>query len=243
MKIIGPFHWTQVAVFLLFGLIFASTSALLIETIDRNLTRQNRTNIEIVARALAVASTDVLVNRDLAALQATIDRFKLLGGIRYIYVADAQGEMISHTFVPGIPPALLQADLAETGTLVRSIASGVQITEISVPMLAGYAGTVHVGLEPGLIRTLVQQAVGQQVYLISALYILCILVCIYLFRRASRPLEQLGQQLAQQLEPQATPVLAPEAWQKLLQRDDLVGQLARRIRALERTAGSRENKG
>lgn len=99
-----------------------------------------------------------------------------------------------------------------------------------MPILTGAAGSVHVGIDPDPIRLMMQQAVGRVVYLISALYILSILLMLYLFRRAAQPLNQLDRYMAQLLVPAGGP--ASLATQQLLERDDLSGQLARRVRAI-----------
>ena len=230
MKLMGLFHRMQFSLCLVFGVAFGSIAALCISIVDAELTSQLRANTLVVARSVARSSVDILLNRDLAALQAMIEDFQGLEGIRYLYVADEHGGIIVHTFVPQIPPALLRLDLTQTGTFRRTAGSHGDITEVSVPILTGAAGSVHVGIDPDPIRLMMQQAVGRVVYLISALYILSILLMLYLFRRAAQPLNQLDRYMAQLLVSAGGP--ASLATQQLLERDDLSGQLARRVRAI-----------
>ncbi len=238
MSVMGPFHRTQFALFALFGIVFVATSALCIHTVDRQLTSQAQANVTIISRAIAAASTDILINRDLSTLQATIDQFSLLEDIRYIFIADEHGEMIVHTFVPKIPERLLSSDLQMSGTFERALAPNTVITEIATPILGGFAGTVHVGIEPGLVRLQLQKAVGRQVYLISILYLLSIFAVLYLFRHATRPLGELSLYMAQRLKPSGSETLTTLQTQRLLERDDLTGQLARRTRAIADGADS-----
>ena len=61
--------------------------------------------------------------------------------------------------------------------------------EVASPILAGVAGAVHIGSDTGLIALKVQRAIGQQVYLISIIFVVGILAAIWLVGQAARPVD------------------------------------------------------
>ena len=110
MKIRKLFQKTQFGIFGLFGLIVLSTSALTIYTVQTHLTREYEGNSRNIAKTIADASVDILLNRNLATLQSLIDQFVEIQGIRYVYITSDSGEFLAHTFVPGIPEVILESD-------------------------------------------------------------------------------------------------------------------------------------
>ena len=78
--------------------------------------REYEDNSKDIAKTVADSSVDILLNRDLAALQSLIDQFVEIQGISYIYIADETGEFLAHTFVPGIPKEILSDDPTSTET-------------------------------------------------------------------------------------------------------------------------------
>ena len=95
--------------------------------------------------------------------------------------------------------------------------------EVSSPILAGVAGAVHIGMDTGLIALKIQRAVGQQVYLISSIFIIGIFSAIWLIRLAARPIDSVIAYAARLAREQKVET----SDDKLLSRDDEVGQLAR----------------
>ena len=95
--------------------------------------------------------------------------------------------------------------------------------------------THALGMDLDLVALKIQRAIGQQVYLISILLVVGILASIWLVNLVARPLAAL---LAYAVETARRPpeeralVIANE---KLLERDDEVGQLARLILYMSRT--------
>ena len=169
MKIQKLFQKTLFGTFFLFGLIAVSTSVLCIYTVDTHLSREYESNSKGIAKTIANASVDIILNRDLSALQSLIDQFVEIQGISYIYITNESGEYLAHTFVPGIPEDIRASDPAATETVRRSLPGMGDFIEVGSPILAGVAGTVHIGMDTGLIALKVQRAIGHQAYLISAI--------------------------------------------------------------------------
>ena len=154
-------------IFFLFGLIGVSTSILCIYTVDIHLSKEYESNSKGIAKTIADASVDIILNRDLSALQSLIDQFVEIQGISYIYITSESSEFLAHTFVPGIPEEIRNSDSFSTATIERSLPGMGDFVEVSSPILTGVAGSVHIGMDMGLIVLKIQRAIGQQVYLTS----------------------------------------------------------------------------
>ena len=155
-----------------------------------------------------------------------IDQFVEIQGIRYIYITSEDGEYLAHTFVPGIPEEILASDHASLEPVERSIPGLGDFLEVGSPILAGVAGTVHVGMDQDEVALKIQRAIGQQVILICIFLVVGVLASIWLVNLAAKPLAELlayAVDIAGNKEPEASP-------EELLGRDDEVGDLARLFR-------------
>ena len=222
MTVQKVFRKTLFGVFSLFVLISISTSVLCIYTVDTHLTSEYVSNSIGIAKTIADASVEILLNRNLSSLQSLIDQFSEIQGIGYIYIIDEQGEFIAHTFVPGIPEEILLDDSVSDEVVQRQIPGFGDFAEVSSPILGGIAGTVHIGMSTGLIALKVQRAVGQQVYLISSIFIFGVLTAVWLINLAAKPLATLIDYAARLARERDSNV--PDG--NLLVRDDEIGELA-----------------
>ena len=232
IKVRKLFQRTLFGVFALFGFIGLSTSILLIDTVNSYLSEEYETNSLGIAQSIADASVDILLNRDLAALQSLIDQFVDIQGINYVYIRDETGDFLAHTFVPGIPEQILNSDPADTTTVERQLAGMGEFVEVSRPILAGVAGAVHVGMDTGIIALQVQRAIGRQVYLISIVFVVGVVAALCLVNLAASPIGDVltyAVALARGEEAQAAPV------ERVLGRKDEAGQLARLFLHFSRT--------
>ncbi len=241
MKIRKLFQKTQFGILGLFGMIVLSTSALTIYTVQTHLSREYEINSRNIARTIANASVDILLNRNLATLQSLIDQFAEIQGIRYVYITSDSGEFLAHTFVPGIPEEILQGNPFETATVKRTLPGMGEFVEVASPILAGYAGAVHVGMDLDVIGLKIQRAIGQQVYLISILLVVGVLGSIWFINLAAKPLGQvlaLAAKLAREENPDG------DSDERVLARDDEAGELARLLlHVARRDAGPRPPEG
>ena len=235
MKVQRIFQKTLFGIFALFGFIGLSTSVLCVYTVDTHLSEEYVSNSRDIAKTIADSSVDILLNRDLAVLQSLIDQFVEIQGIEYVYVTDETGEFLAHTFVPGIPEAIMSEDRRRTATVERSLPGMGDFVEVGSPILAGVAGAVHVGMDTGLIALKIQRAIGQQAYLICIVFVAGVFAALWLVNLAARPLGELLGFAAALARSRERPgggesVGSGEggaAGEKLLVRDDEVGQLAR----------------
>ena len=218
------FRKTLFGVFFLFGVIGVSTSVLCIYTVDTHLSDEYESNSRDIAKTIADASVDILLNRNLTSLQSLIDQFVEVQGISYIYITSETGEFLAHTFVPGIPEEIRTGDATSTVTVERSLPGMGDFVEVASPILAGVAGAVHIGMDTGLVALKIQRAIGQQVYLISIIFVVGILAAIWLVGQAAGPVDGVlafAVKLARDREADST------GNEKLLARNDEAGELAR----------------
>ena len=222
MKIQRLFQRTLFGIFFLFGLIGVSTSILCIYTVDIHLSKEYESNSKGIAKTIADASVDIILNRDLSALQSLIDQFVEIQGISYIYITSESSEFLAHTFVPGIPEDIRNSDSFSTATIERSLPGMGDFVEVSSPILTGVAGSVHIGMDMGLIVLKVQRAIGQQVYLISIIFVVGVFAAIWFVNLAAKPIERLLAYAVGLARDDGAATDDP-----LLARNDEIGELAR----------------
>ena len=224
MKIPKLFRKTLFGVFFLFGVIGVSTSLLCIYTVDTHLSKEYEANSKGIAKTIADASVNILLNSNLTALQSLIDQFIEIQGVSYIYITSETGEILAHTFVPGIPEEIRAGDMTSTTTVERSLPGMGDFIEVASPILAGVAGTVHIGMDTGLIALKIQRAIGQQIYLICIIFVVGVFAAIWFVNYAARPIDgvlNFAVGLARERPSDGA------TGQKLLVRNDEAGDLAR----------------
>ncbi len=224
MRIHRLFQKTRFGIFAVFGLIVLSTSILCIYTVDTELSAEYATNLQNIAKTIADSSVGILLNRDLATLQSLVDQFLDVQGIEYIYITSESGEFLAHTFVPGIPDEILASDHSSTEPVERSLPGMGDFIEVGSPILAGVAGTAHVGMDLDVVALKIQRAIGQQVYLICVILVLGVLASIWFVNLAAKPL---GELLAYAVDLARDGERDDLAEREILARDDEAGHLAR----------------
>ena len=187
------FKKTGLLAFCLFGVISTLTSALAAWTLHEHMTREYISKGIAIARSIAGASQEILLNRDAATVQAMIDQYHEINGVAYVFVVDREGFVVSHTFVPEMPSILREfrnADHAHTLTDMEIKPYG-RVIDICEPILAGVAGYVHVGMDKELIMSYFWQAVIRMQGLLFFVFWGCVGILYLMSRRISRPLHQL----------------------------------------------------
>lgn len=227
MKVRKLFQKTLFGVFSLFGLIVLSTSILCIYTVDKHLSEEYESNSQNIAKTIADSSVDILLNRDMSTLQSLIDQYRELQGIRYIYIVSEAGEALAHTFVPGIPEQIreeIRSNAVNAEPLERTLPGIGDFVEVGSPILAGVAGTVRVGMDTDLVALKVQRAIGQQAWLVSIILVIGVLASLWFVNLAAKPL---GELLGFAVDLARSPGASAAGGERVLERDDEVGQMAR----------------
>ncbi|MGE5239711.1 MAG: ATP-binding protein [Chloroflexota bacterium] len=147
-----------------------------------------------IARSVAGSTVEILLNRDVSMIQATIDQFTEIAGVSYVFVVDSQNEIISHTFVPAIPEEILKVTETEDQNPVRDVViGGKDYIDISSPIVAGAVGHVHVGMDKGVIKAQIRNAIARQMVAILAVFLVSVAVAYVLVNKISQPLNKLAE--------------------------------------------------
>ena len=226
MKITRLFQRTMFGIFFLFLLIGVSTSVVSIYSVDLHLTSEYEENSRDIAKTIADASVDIILNRDLSSLQSLIDQFVEIQGISYIYIVNDTDEYLAHTFVPGIPEEILESERQVGETVTRNLAGMGDFVEVSSYILAGHVGSVHIGMDVSHVALAIQQAIGNQIYLIAIIFFVGIFASIWFVSFAAKPINSLLDYavILAKGEKEEEPAASSE---QILTRNDEVGHLAR----------------
>ena len=142
------FTKTLLLIVVLFGIIATATSILSAWNHYRNLTQEYQSKGVAIAKSIADSSVELLLNADVSTIQSVVDQFTEIEGVSYVIVFDGQGEAISHTFVPQVPPDVLELQRrtrtqafngGATTNNLRIEGMG-DFLDVAVPILAGVSG-------------------------------------------------------------------------------------------------------
>ena len=229
MKGWSIFRKTGLLALALFGVISVLTSALAAYTLYQRMTTEFLSKGAAIARSVAGASQEILLDRELATVQAMIDQYLEIEGVAYVFVVDGEGQIVVHTFVPRVPTALLAMPpvLSEKRVLELSLPGVGRVIDISEPVLAGVAGCVHVGMDKDLIVHYFWDAVLEMQGLMLVILIGCGAVLFAVTRRILLPLRQLTEYARRLGERDFTATLPFDS-------QDELGVLGRTMRAMAR---------
>ncbi len=196
MTSLNMFTKVLVLLVVLFGITTAATAFLAARMLDAHLTSQYESKGQAIANSIANASVEIILYRDPATIQATLDQYlaeERVEGVSYVFVTDASGDIISHTFAPGIPPQLLamRSDTAEASVRQIDLDGLGRYIDISTPILASEIGTVHVGMDRDLIRRSIGAATVRQALVLGVIFAGSVVVAYVLMRKIAQPLNRL----------------------------------------------------
>ncbi|MFH1913640.1 MAG: ATP-binding protein [Pseudomonadota bacterium] len=229
MRSLSIFKKTGILAVVLFGVIALLTSALAAYMLYDRMVAEYVSKGTAIAQSIAGASQDILLNRDAATVQAMIDQYLEIEGVAYVFVRDADRTVVSHTFVPEMPPRLSTLADPEDGVRVvgMTVESLGRVIDVGVPILAGVAGYVHVGMSRELIMHYFWATVIRMQALLFVALLVCVGVLFVVTRRISRPLQQLTEYADRLASRDFT------ADMELTSRDE-VGHLGQTMRAMAR---------
>src|SRR5256885_5619675 len=91
-----------------------------VRTLREEMTNEFASKGSAIANSLASSGVDLILTRDASTVQALIDQFAGISGVAYVMVYDSNRNQIAHTFVPFVPPDLVDKNLV-SGDVVRSV--------------------------------------------------------------------------------------------------------------------------
>ena len=180
----------------------ALTWFIAVESLRRNMTEEFTSKGVSIAESLANSAVDPILSRDASTDQALVDQYVGNSGVAYVLVYDSHNAIIAHTFVPRVPPALIEQH-RRAGAQSREVrelryadpATGVErrIIDAGVPMLAGRLGVVHVGMDEAIISAAAARAGNYLLLAFAAIAALSTAAAALFARRVTSPLTRLTQ--------------------------------------------------
>lgn len=187
------FRKTFLLSLLLFGIVAMLVSAMAGYLMHERMVFEFRSKGKAIAVSLSEASQEVLLNRDAAVAQSMIDNYLDIEGVKYVYVEDSSSEIIAHTFVPQIPSGIHRPANHAKGTVFSEVLLPKygDVLDVCTPILAGYAGYVHVGMDLELVESYFMTAFLDMQMLLIAVFVLCTVVLYKVVGRVLDPLAKL----------------------------------------------------
>jgi len=188
------FKKTLIIIIILFAVIALITIVSSSWNLYNQLTDEFKSKGTAIGRSISSTSADILLNRDAATIQAMIDQFTEIKGVAYVFVEDVQGEIISHTFVPRVPPEIERMEKSghKKGIVDVNIDGIGDCMDIALPIVEGAVGYVHVGMDKGVIVSNIRSALLNQISLILVIFLASIAIAYFLVNKISQPLNNLS---------------------------------------------------
>jgi twitching motility protein PilJ len=178
----------------------AITWIISVQTLRYRMTEEFTSRGTAIANRLASSGVDLIPTRDASTVQALIDQLAGIGGVAYVMVYDSARTPIAHSFVPFVPPDLVDKNLVpgDAAKQVREIwyadpakKAPRRIIDVAVPMLGGTLGTVRVGMD----RTIIDAEAARSGWFLFAVFAGVAAVAgiagVVFARRLTRPIAQI----------------------------------------------------
>jgi twitching motility protein PilJ len=171
-----------------------------VHTLRARMTEEFTSKGTAIANSLASSGVDLILTRDASTVQALIDQFAGIGGVAYVMVYDSNKNQIAHTFVPFVPPDLVDKNLVggDTAKQVRDVeythpvtGESRRIIDIGVPMLGGTLGTVRVGMDRSVIDAAAAQSGWFLFTVFAGVATAAVAASVVFARRLTRPIAQI----------------------------------------------------
>ena len=194
---------TKILLFLVPALVVVGVGGIVVSgVILRNrLTAEFESKGTAIASTLANSAVELLVNRDASTVQALVDQFSQIGGVRYVLVVDPAGKPVAHTFAPFVPEGLAagnkvpgerasqSARLSFEDPVTGDTAS---VVDIGVPILSGQFGTARVGMDLGVVNADVGRTLTRLFGLFAVFVLLAAGLALVFSRRIVEPIRELA---------------------------------------------------
>lgn len=187
------FRKTTLLALFLFGVISVLTSALAAYTLYGRMAQEYVSKGDAIAQSIASTTPEILLDNDVTTVQAMIDQYLEIEGVAYVFVMDGDRFVLSHTFVPQMPPKLTTLLESSSGTTINEfeVEPFGRVIDISQPILAGVAGYVHVGMDKELIMDYFWTSILEMQFLLLFILLGCVGILYVVTGRISQPLTNL----------------------------------------------------
>lgn len=167
-----------------------------VQALTRNMTEEFTSKGSAIAKSLASSGVDLLLTRDASTVQAIVDQFAAISGVKYVMVYDPQKTLVAHTFSPLVPGGIVEKNVVpgEVAQQIREIAypdpvTGAEqrIIDIGVPVLAGQLGTVRVGMDKAVITVAATRSGRYLLLVFGGVALLAVLAGVVFAHRITKP--------------------------------------------------------
>ncbi|WP_462325539.1 PAS domain S-box protein [Desulfoplanes sp.] len=226
------FQKTLAIMVLGFGIIAATCSVVAGWILHDHLIREYESKAIAIGNSITTSLPETFLKQNAATDQSIIDQYLDIKGVAYALVKTEDGEIIAHTFSPSIPKSIL-AIITEntpdtepgTGIMGTRLLQTKSYLDVCSPILMGKAGYVHIGMDMGLIKSYIFDAIVTMQVILFGVLLLCVVITFFLIKRISGPLFTLTEyanQLAEQRFDAAMPVTS----------NDEIGMLAQTMQSM-----------
>lgn len=221
MKLSSLFRKTLLCQTLLFGAVVGSLSLTSAYSLRWYLAGEYASRGSAVAYSIAGSANELLADQDTCCdvLPTLLAEFSNLQGVAYVLVADAEGQLLAHTFgdtvpgefesgrfVPGNHPTPDSPDskfrrftdspnfetaFGQAAIAYRRVPDIGYIIDIALPIRGETEGYVHVGMDQVRMIQQIRSAASLQLWVTLILLILSIVATYAMVRHISQPLTQL----------------------------------------------------
>ncbi len=194
------FQKTFLAIVIIFTCITAIAAVFFSVTLYTNVLSEYRSKGTAIAKSITDSSVELIINANPETLQSIVDQYLEISGVAYVLVRNANGEIISHTFIPEIPLELRQDPILEKSKSLESL----QITSLRIPghgpvihitspIISGLVGYVHIGMETRSILVLVRSVLIKLFVIIAVVFLVSIGIMWTIIMKIAAPLNQVTQ--------------------------------------------------
>jgi twitching motility protein PilJ len=170
-----------------------------VRALTTSMTEEFTSKGSAIAKSLASSGVDLLLTRDASTVQAVVDQFAAISGVKYVIVYDPQKTLVAHTFSPLVPAGIVEQNLVP-GELAQQLrtfqypdpVSGVaqHVIDIGVPVLAGQLGTVRVGMDQSVITAGAYEAGKWLLLVFGGVAVAAVLAGVVFAKRITKPIAQ-----------------------------------------------------
>jgi signal transduction histidine kinase len=181
----------------IFGIVLGSTLLLSLgftfqvrNAIEKVLMEKSREQGISIARDVAARSTDLILVNDIYSLhQLLVETQNNFPDVRYVFILDAKGQVLTHTFGQGFPADLAGMNSVAPDGFQNTVALNTDegtVWDVAVPIFDGKAGMARVGISDLGVRntlTLLTSQLGLTILIVLIISLLAATVLTWILTR------------------------------------------------------------
>ncbi len=168
---------------LIVGVVYRLTSGALQDQFDQR--------AFAIATNLKDAATAHVVRNNILELYGLVRQYALLQGVEYAFIRDGKGTVIAHTLGAFPPELMVSTDRSRQAQKRALRFRGKIVHEISIPILGGQVGAVHLGMQGEFVEGEIRRALLPTIGIITAILLSAIVLSSLLAWVMTRPIRRL----------------------------------------------------